>query len=130
MRLLPLLLSLLLMLATATVLAHGVPLEDIEALKNGGNVAYLWLGAKHMVTGYDHLMFLFGVVFFLTRFMDIVKFITAFTIGHSITLTLGTLFRVRSRPVLAVSIFPLSARRAISSFARASASAFVINSSS
>lgn len=88
------LISLLLVLAAPLAFSHGVPLEDIEALQNGGNVAYIWLGAKHMVTGYDHLMFLFGVVFFLTRFMDIVKFITAFTIGHSITLTLGTLLGI------------------------------------
>lgn len=71
--------------------AHGVPPEDILALEKGGNLAYIWLGAKHMVTGYDHLLFLFGVIFFLTRFADVVKFITAFTIGHSITLTFGTL---------------------------------------
>lgn len=72
-------------------LAHGVPPEDIKALEQGGNLAYVWLGAKHMVTGYDHLLFLFGVIFFLTKFVDVVKFITAFTVGHSITLTFGTL---------------------------------------
>jgi hypothetical protein len=78
-------------LAAGAALAHGVPPEDIEALQRGGNLAYVWLGAKHMVTGYDHLLFIFGVIFFLTRFTDVVKFITAFTIGHSITLTFGTL---------------------------------------
>lgn len=71
--------------------AHGVPVEDIKALQEGGLLAYMLLGAKHMVTGYDHLLFIFGVVFFLTRFMDILKFITAFTVGHSITLLFGTL---------------------------------------
>ena len=64
-------------------------------LEEGGNLAYIWLGAKHMVTGYDHLLFIFGVIFFLTRFVDIVKFISAFTIGHSITLTLGTFMGVK-----------------------------------
>jgi len=82
---------LLMFLFSTTASAHGVPLEDIQALQKGGNLAYVWLGAKHMVTGYDHLLFLFGVVFFLTRARDVVKFITAFTLGHSITLTLGTL---------------------------------------
>jgi HupE / UreJ protein len=45
---------------------------------------YMVLGAKHMLTGYDHLLFLFGVIFFLTRLQGVLKFITAFTIGHSI----------------------------------------------
>lgn len=75
--------------------AHGVPQEDLQALERGGNLAYVWLGAKHMLTGYDHLLFIFGVIFFLTRVRDVVRFITAFTIGHSITLTLGTLLGIR-----------------------------------
>ncbi len=83
------------LLTAGAALAHGVPQADIEALEKGGNLAYIWLGAKHMVTGYDHLLFLFGVIFFLTRFADILKFITAFTIGHSITLTLGTLLGIK-----------------------------------
>ena len=85
-------------LAIATVLmsaspgwAHGVLPEDILAIERGGTLAYVWLGAKHMLTGYDHQLFILGVVFFLTRFVDILKFITAFTVGHSITLLVGTL---------------------------------------
>ena len=80
--------------------AHGVPPEDIQALIDGGNWAYLMSGAKHMVTGYDHLLFLFGVMFFLTRIGDIVKFITAFTLGHSITLLFGTLMGITANPYL------------------------------
>lgn len=83
------------LLSSAVASAHGVPPEDLQALERGGNLAYVWLGAKHMVTGYDHLLFIFGVIFFLTRMRDVVKFITAFTIGHSITLTLGTLLGIR-----------------------------------
>ena len=52
----------------------------------GGYTRYIGLGASHMLTGYDHLLFLFGVMLFLTRFRDIAKFITAFTLGHCITL--------------------------------------------
>jgi hydrogenase/urease accessory protein HupE len=74
--------------------AHGVAPEDLASLERGGNPAYMWLGAKHMLTGYDHLLFIFGVIFFLTRVRDVAKFITAFTLGHSITLTFGTLFGV------------------------------------
>lgn len=74
------------------VAAHGMRPEDIQALEQGGYLAYMWLGAKHMVTGYDHLLFILAVIFFLSSFMDIVKFITAFTVGHSITLIVGTIF--------------------------------------
>ncbi len=66
--------------------AHDVSGGDRALLENGGLLAYIWVGAKHMLTGYDHLLFLVGVIFFLKEFRDIVKFITAFTIGHSITL--------------------------------------------
>ncbi len=77
--------------APAIAWAHGVPTAEAERLANGSVLDYALSGAMHMVTGYDHLLFLFGVMFFLTRFWDIVKFITAFTIGHSITL-LGATF--------------------------------------
>ena len=66
----------------APAFAHGVPDAEAQRLANGSVLDYAISGAKHMITGYDHLLFLFGVMFFLTRFWDIVKFITAFTIGH------------------------------------------------
>jgi len=55
---------------------------------------FLYLGAKHMVTGYDHLLFLVGVIFFLYRFKDIALYVTMFSIGHSITLLAGVLFKL------------------------------------
>lgn len=70
--------------------AHGVSEADKAAMVAGGYIDYVILGAKHMVTGYDHLLFLFGVMFFLTRFSEIVKFITAFTLGHTVTLISAT----------------------------------------
>lgn len=73
-----------------TVLAHDVSGGDRQLLEHGGLLAYIWVGAKHMLTGYDHLLFLVGVVFFLNSFSQIVRFITAFTIGHSITLITAT----------------------------------------
>jgi hypothetical protein len=73
-----------------TALAHGISEEARRRMIEGGNLEYLRLGAEHMLTGYDHLLFLFGVMFFLTRFIDIVKFVTAFTIGHTITLIFAT----------------------------------------
>jgi hypothetical protein len=79
-----------LLAASGSVLAHGISEEARQRMLAGGNLEYLRLGAEHMLTGYDHLLFLFGVMFFLTRFVDIVKFVTAFTIGHTITLILAT----------------------------------------
>lgn len=76
------------------VFAHGISDADKQAMLAGGNLQYVSLGASHMVTGYDHLLFLFGVIFFLTKFKDIVKFITAFTIGHSVTLIFATFMKI------------------------------------
>ena len=70
--------------------AHGISQEAKQRMIDGGSWEYFLLGAEHMVTGYDHLLFLFGVVFFLTRFWDIFKYVTAFTIGHTVTLVLAT----------------------------------------
>ena len=71
-------------------LAHDVSGGDRELLQNGNLLDYIWVGAKHMLTGYDHLLFLLGVIFVLDSFKDILRFITAFTIGHSITLISAT----------------------------------------
>lgn len=80
------LLSLGLFFIPVVVFAHDVSSGDQEILNNGGLLSYIWVGAKHMVTGYDHLLFLTGVIFFLKSIKDILKFITVFTIGHSIML--------------------------------------------
>ncbi|MEX2353735.1 MAG: HupE/UreJ family protein [Gammaproteobacteria bacterium] len=61
-----------------------------QAIIDGGNLAYMQIGATHMLTGYDHLLFVFGIIFFLKTFVDIVKYVTAFTLGHSITLIFAT----------------------------------------
>jgi hypothetical protein len=82
--------TLFLLLVSATSLSHGISEETRQRMIDGGNFQYLVLGAEHMVTGYDHLLFLFGVMFFLSRFVSIVKFVTAFTIGHTITLVFAT----------------------------------------
>jgi hypothetical protein len=83
-------LSLLAMLFSQPAFAHGMSEADKARALEAGWVEYIQLGAGHMLTGYDYLLFLFGVIFFLTRFKEIVKFITAFTIGHSITLVFAT----------------------------------------
>lgn len=85
---------LLLALLPIIALAHGISDEDKQRMLDGGYIQYIWLGASHMLTGYDHLLFLLGVVFLLSTFKDIVKFVTVFTIGHCITLIFATYFKI------------------------------------
>ena len=76
------------------LLAHGVAEDDqgFLAANSGVNILpYMYLGAKHMVTGYDHLLFLAGVIFFLYRISDVALYVTLFAIGHSTTLIAGVL---------------------------------------
>lgn len=84
--LIPVLNCTLLALLPVALRAHGIGSSDQHLLSEGGLLAYVYVGAKHMVTGYDHLLFLVGVVFYLRGYRDIIRFITAFTVGHSITL--------------------------------------------
>src|SRR5215467_9964224 len=74
--------------------AHNVSRNDakfVQANQGRAMGPFMYLGAKHMVTGYDHLLFLVGVIFFLYRLKDVVQYVSLFTIGHSITL-LGGMF--------------------------------------
>jgi hypothetical protein len=75
----------------ADLSAHGVSAADKAFMEQGGLMAFLYLGAKHMVTGYDHLLFLFGVIFFLYRLRDVGLYVTLFAVGHSVTLLYGVL---------------------------------------
>jgi HupE / UreJ protein len=84
------LMALLLMTLPLLALAHGISEADKQSMLDGGYVRYIGLGASHMLTGYDHLLFLFGVVFFLSTFKDVAKFVTVFTMGHCITLIFAT----------------------------------------
>tara|TARA_A100000171_G_C2134831_1_gene149450 strand:- start:1654 stop:2283 length:630 start_codon:yes stop_codon:yes gene_type:complete len=90
------------------LLAHEVSPADQEILSNGGLWAYIYVGAKHMVTGYDHVLFLAGVVFYLKGFRDIVRFITVFTIGHSITLIGATYLGIKVNEHIIDAIIALS----------------------
>ena len=88
--------------------AHGMSADDQARILNAGYLEYMRLGATHMLSGYDHLLFLFGVVFFLTRFTEILKFITAFTIGHSITLVFATLYGIKANYYLIDAVIALT----------------------
>lgn len=90
------------------VFGHGMSEADKAKALEATNWDFIELGASHMVTGYDHLLFLFGVVFFLTRFNDIVKFVTAFTIGHSITLLFATLYHIQANYYLIDAVIALT----------------------
>ena len=74
--------------------AHGVEAGDatfIEQASGAQLLPFIYLGAKHMVTGYDHLLFLAGVIFFLYRMKDVGIYVTLFAVGHSVTLLYGVL---------------------------------------
>lgn len=88
--------------------AHDVSSADQELLRNGGLWAYIQVGATHMLTGYDHLLFLTGVIFYLNSFMDILKFITVFTIGHCITLIGATYAGITADEHLVDAVIALS----------------------
>jgi hypothetical protein len=103
--------ALLVFLAADVLSAHGVSGKDAVFLQglNGRAIGpLLYLGAKHMVTGYDHLLFLVGVIFFLYRLNDVVQYVTLFTIGHSATLLLGVLGGVRANPFLIDAVIGFS----------------------
>ena len=82
------------------IFPHGVSESTVEAMADATLMDYLYFGAEHMVTGYDHILFLIGVLFFLTRYLDIFKFITAFTIAHCITLIFATFFGISANAYL------------------------------
>ena len=88
--------------------AHGISEADKQRMLQYGGQEFVWFGAKHMLTGYDHLLFLFGVVFFLTKFTDILKFVTAFTLGHSITLILTTFLKIQTNYYLIDAVIALT----------------------
>jgi hypothetical protein len=91
--------------------AHGVAGDDAAfvAANRGVNIApFMYLGAKHMVTGYDHLLFLAGVIFFLYRFKDVALYVTLFAVGHSATLLLGVLANMRANAYIVDAIIGLS----------------------
>lgn len=102
---------LLLFLFVTTAFAHGVSESDkvfIEQISGMQLIPYIYLGAKHMVTGYDHLLFLTGVIFFLYRMREIAAYVTLFAIGHSITLLYGVLSGTHVNPYIVDAIIGLS----------------------
>lgn len=105
------LLLMLLLVAAPDAIAHGVSDDDKAYMaQNAGMqlVPFIYLGAKHMVTGYDHLLFLFGVIFFLYRMRDVGIYVTLFAVGHSVTLVYGVLSGTNVNPYVVDAIIGLS----------------------
>ncbi|MGB3608005.1 HupE/UreJ family protein [Psychroserpens sp.] len=96
------------LLLPALAIAHGVSDADQEILNSGGLLSYIYVGAKHMLTGYDHILFIIGVVFYLNGFKDIVKFISVFTVGHCITLLGATYLNISINEHVIDAIIALS----------------------
>jgi hypothetical protein len=97
--------------SAAPLLAHNVAARDAAFLRQNQGTQifpFLYLGAKHMVTGYDHLLFLFGVIFFLYRLKDVAVYVTCFAVGHSVTLLTGVLSGVHVNPFLVDALIGLS----------------------
>ena len=91
--------------------AHNVSVEDARRIagKTGWHFGlYTWLGAKHMYTGYDHLLFLVGVIFYLKSLRSIVLYVSLFSLGHSLTLILGVLGELNVNPYLVDAIIGFS----------------------
>ena len=97
--------------APGAALAHGIGGKDAAFVASSHGpqiIPFLYLGAKHMVTGYDHLPFILGVIFFLYRLSHVALYVTMFSIGHSITLLTGVLTGVQVNPYLIDAIIGLS----------------------
>jgi len=88
--------------------SHGVSESIIEAMRDASLIDFIYFGAEHMITGYDHILFLIGVVFFLSNYLDIFKFITVFTIAHCITLIFATFYGITANAYLIDAVIAFS----------------------
>ena len=105
------LVALALVASAGIAVAHGVADRDAAYLEQNSGQAltvFSYLGAKHMITGYDHLLYLLGVIFFLYRPRDIALYVSLFAVGHSITLLAGVLLQIHVNPYLVDAIIGLS----------------------
>ena len=88
--------------------SHDVPASTLDAMADASLIDFIYFGAEHMLTGYDHILFLIGVVFFLSNYFDIFKFITAFTIAHCGTLIFATFYSIQANAYLIDAIIAFS----------------------
>lgn len=103
--------AILLISLSIDVFAHGVDDDTRVFLEQNVGVQFfpfMYIGAKHMFTGYDHILFLVGVIFFLYRSRDVLLYVSMFTVGHSITLFWGVLGYIHINPYLIDAIIGFS----------------------
>lgn len=101
----------ILMVMSTDVFAHAVTQGDkgyIQEITGTNIIAFMYLGAKHMVTGYDHILFLFGVIFFLYKMKHIALYVSLFALGHSSTMLLGVYFNIGINSYIIDAIIGLS----------------------
>jgi hypothetical protein len=96
------------LLASGAAAAHSVSERAQQEMLIGDLPTAARIGAEHMLTGYDHLLFLLGVMLFLTRMSQVLTFITAFTIGHTVTLLFATLNGITANPYLVDAVIALT----------------------
>ncbi|MEK8082261.1 HupE/UreJ family protein [Pseudomonas sp. XK-1] len=109
--LLLLLFTALLFLGMPDALAHAIAEGDKGFIQESSGVMvlpFIYMGAKHMITGYDHLLFLFGVIFFLYRLKDVALYVSLFAVGHTVTLLLGVLAEISISPYVIDTIIGFS----------------------
>lgn len=95
----------------AVVSAHPMDAQNaafVQSIEGPAILPFIYLGAKHMVTGYDHVLFLVGVIFFLYKLRDIVLYVSLFTVGHSVTLLFGVLGDIGANAYVVDAIIGLS----------------------
>ncbi len=100
-----------LLMGSVDAFAHAVTEGDkgyIQEISGVNLFPFIYLGAKHMMTGYDHILFLFGVIFFLYRIQHIAIYVSLFALGHSTTMILGVYFNVGINSYLIDAIIGLS----------------------
>ena len=105
------LLVVLLLLQAVPAFAHDISPSDraaVAQIEGPAPFAFLYLGAKHMVTGIDHVLFLIGVIFFLYRLRDVVIYVSLFTLGHSLTLLGGVLMNTGANAYIVDAIIGFS----------------------
>jgi len=106
-----LLLGTLALLGMGAAIAHGVADRDAAYLEQNTGQAlavFTYLGAKHMITGYDHLLYLVGIIFFLYRAKDIAVYVSLFALGHSLTLLAGVLLEINVNVYIVDALIGLS----------------------
>jgi len=103
--------ALLIIISSVPAFGHDISESDraaVAQIEGVAPVTFLYLGAKHMVTGIDHILFLVGVIFFLYSLRDVIIYVSLFTLGHSLTLLVGVLMNTGANAYIVDAIIGFS----------------------